>query len=136
MRWSAAEAQRAAKARKDSKEELFRVIEKWGEATNLERFFLEAESRATSLPDGEGRAALKRIQLAGGIVGKRDPLEYVLSWRTPEERLGVESGDDDDEDEDADVDWSWQCPGQFSMPVGSAEGRPNRPKPVTIWKMG
>jgi hypothetical protein len=41
--------------------------------------------------------ALKRIQLARGFVGKLDPLEYVLSWRTPEERLGVESGDDDDD---------------------------------------
>jgi len=67
---------------------------------------MEAESRAASLPDGEWRAALKRIQLARGFVGKLDPLDYVLSGRTPEERLGVESGDDDDEDEDADVDRS------------------------------
>lgn len=103
-----AEAQRAAKARKDSKEELFRVIEKWGETTNLERFFMEAESRAASLPDGERRAALKRIQLARGFVGKLDPLEYVLSWRTPEERLGARAGEEEDDgDAGVELDGGW-----------------------------
>lgn len=127
-------------ARKDSKEELFRVIEKWGETTNLERFFLEAESRAASLPDGERRAALKRIQLARGFAGKLDPLEYVLSWRTPEERLGVESGDDDDddddEDEDADVDRVSSALVGFPCRLARLRGGPNRPKPVTIGQMG
>ena len=45
------EARRAAKALKDSKEELLQVIDTWAEAKRHEAFFADAERRAQDLPE-------------------------------------------------------------------------------------
>ena len=55
------EARRAAKALKDSKEELLQIIDAWAEATRLDAFFADAESRAQDLPDEQRERTVERL---------------------------------------------------------------------------
>lgn len=85
--WRRDEAERrAAKATKDSKEELLEIIERWAAAKRLEEFFADAEQRAESLPADQLEPALERLRRARGLIGSTDALQRFLSWRTPEER--------------------------------------------------
>lgn len=80
------EARRAAKALKDSKEELLQVIDTWAEAKRLEAFFADAERRAQDLPDEERERTIERLQRARALIGSTDALERFDAWRAPEER--------------------------------------------------
>jgi hypothetical protein len=59
------EARQAAKALKDSKEELLQVIDAWAEAKRLEEFFADAERRAQDLPDEERERTIERLRCDG-----------------------------------------------------------------------
>ena len=80
------EAQRAAKALKDSKEELLQIIDTWAEAKRLEAFFADAECRARDLPDGQKERTIERLRQARALVGSTDALERFDAWRAPDER--------------------------------------------------
>lgn len=80
------EARRAAKALKDSKEELLQIIDAWAEAKRLEAFFADAERRAQDLPDEERERTRERLQRARALTGSTDALERFGTWRAPEER--------------------------------------------------
>ena len=80
------EAQRTAKALKDSKEELLQVIDAWAEAKRLEEFFADAERRAQDLPDEQRERAIDRLRRARALIGSTDALERFSAWRAPEER--------------------------------------------------
>ena len=80
------EARRAAKALKDSKEELLQIIDTWAEAKRLEAFFADAECRARDLPDGQKERTIERLRQARALVGSTDALERFDAWRAPEER--------------------------------------------------
>jgi hypothetical protein len=75
-----------ARSIKESREEMEQVIKSWAAVVSIEQFFKSAEERATSLPEERKVQLLKRLQLARGFVGTQDPLEFVSSWRTPNER--------------------------------------------------
>lgn len=77
---------RAAQARKESREELLQIIERWGTATRIEQFFREAEQRAAGLGDEERARLLERLRRAREMVGSVDALDRFLAWRVPEER--------------------------------------------------
>ena len=80
------EAERAAKALKDSKAELLRVIDAWAETKRLEAFFADAERRARDLPDKQRERTIERLRLAHTLIGSTDALERFDAWRAPEER--------------------------------------------------
>ena len=80
------EARRAAKALKDSREELLQIIDAWAEAKRLEAFFADAERRARDLPDEQRERIMKRLRLAHALIGSTDALERFDAWRAPEER--------------------------------------------------
>lgn len=86
-RWRRAEeARRAAKALKDSKEELLQVIDAWAEAKRLEEFFADAERMAQDLPDEQREHTIERLRQARALIGSTDALERFGTWRAPEER--------------------------------------------------
>lgn len=85
--WRRVEAERlAAKALKDSKEELLQIIEMWAESKRLEAFFADAEQRLVHLSDDERERTLDRLKRARELIGTVDALDRLRSWRTPDER--------------------------------------------------
>lgn len=80
------EARRAAKALKDSKEELLQIIDTWAEAKRLDAFFADAERRALDLPDEQREHTMDRLRRARALIGSTDALERFGAWRAPEKR--------------------------------------------------
>lgn len=80
------EARRAAKALKDSKEELHQIIDTWAEAKQLEAFFTDAERRAQDLLEEQRERTIERLRQARALIGSTDALKRFRAWRAPEER--------------------------------------------------
>ena len=60
--WEREEAERrAAKALKESKEELFEIIETWVASKRLEEFFADAEHKLKNLAEGERTRSMERL---------------------------------------------------------------------------
>lgn len=86
-RWLKEEAERkAAKALKESKEELVQIIQVWGEVNRIEKFFQDIETSAASLSDDRKIKIMERLRLAREIIGSVDAVDYFLAWRSPGER--------------------------------------------------
>lgn len=85
--WRREEAERlAAKALKDSKEDIHRIIDRWAEANRIEQFFTDAERRAANLGDEERNRLFDRLKRARELIGTADALDHFMIWKTPEER--------------------------------------------------
>jgi hypothetical protein len=85
--WEREEAERRRiKAEKDSREELSSIIRAWAETKRIEEFFADAERRAADLNDDEKGIILERLKLAREMVGGTDALEWLRSWKAPNER--------------------------------------------------
>lgn len=85
--WRREEAERrAAKALKDSKEELFKIIEMWATSKRLEAFFADAEQRLEDLPEDLRVQTMERLQRARKLIGSIDALDRFQYWKAPEER--------------------------------------------------
>jgi hypothetical protein len=85
--WDREEAERrAAKALKESKEELLEIIEMWATSRRLEEFFADAEHRLKNLPECERTHTMVRLRRARKLIGSTDALARFQSWKTPEER--------------------------------------------------
>jgi len=85
--WLRAEAERlAVKALKDSKEDIYRIIDRWAEVNRIEQFFADAERRTADLEDEERNRLLDRLKRARELIGSADALEHFMIWKTPEER--------------------------------------------------
>jgi hypothetical protein len=85
--WEREEAEmRAAKALKDSKEELLEIIEMWATSKRLEEFFADAEHKLKNLAEGERTRSMERLRRARKLIGSTDVLERFQSWKAPEER--------------------------------------------------
>lgn len=80
------EERRRIKAIKDSREELSEIINAWAEVKKIEEFFADAERRATDLSDAEKGMVLERLKLAYEMVGSTDALQWLRSWKAPDER--------------------------------------------------
>jgi hypothetical protein len=86
-KWRREEAERkAAKALKDSKEELHHIINQWAESKRLEQFFADAEGRVADLDVDERLAMLDKLKSARELIGSTDALKRFQSWKSPEER--------------------------------------------------
>jgi hypothetical protein len=61
------------------------VIEQWSRVMEVERFFADAERRASDLAEGERAVVLERLALARTLLGSQDPLDFLRQWRAPGE---------------------------------------------------
>ncbi|WP_298437807.1 hypothetical protein [Geobacter sp.] len=80
------EERRRIKATKDSREELSEIIKAWAKAKGIEEFFADVERRAADLDDEEKAMVLERLKLARKMVDTTDALQWLRSWKAPDER--------------------------------------------------
>jgi len=86
-RWQREEAERRRVQNiKESREQLFGLIEAWGLAKRIEGFFEDAERRAAALGEQDRVALLDRLHRARALFGGVDALQRFLNWKAPEER--------------------------------------------------
>lgn len=76
------------KAIEDSRLLLNQLIESWGEAERINRFFDQAEQVVSRLSAEQREVLIGRIVAARALVGEVNALESLMSWRSPEELLG------------------------------------------------
>ena len=88
QKWLAVEAERKRiEALKASIEELQQIVDAWTNRTRVEAFFEDAKECATTLSASEREAVIERIGQARALLNPLNPLERLLAWRLPEERL-------------------------------------------------
>ncbi|MGX1259333.1 hypothetical protein [Sinorhizobium fredii] len=76
----------ATQALTESRQQLAEIIDKWGKAMVVERFFAEAEERLQTVL-GERQEHLKeRLALARSLLVTLDPLDFLGEWLSPQER--------------------------------------------------
>jgi hypothetical protein len=86
-RWKHEEAERRrVRNVKESREQLFAIIEAWNLAKAIEGFFEDAERRGRDLGDDERERLLDRLQRARSLLGGVHALQHFLAWKAPEER--------------------------------------------------
>ena len=86
-RWDRRQAEeRAAKALKDSTDQLLAIIEEWAAASRLTAFFDDARARIEGLPEAERGTLLARLARARALIGTADTVTRFKEWRSPEER--------------------------------------------------
>lgn len=86
-RWQREEAERRRlQCIKESREQLFTIIESWGLAKRIEGFFEDAEQRAGSLEREDREALLDRLRRARALLGGIDALRRFRGWKAPEEQ--------------------------------------------------
>lgn len=85
--WCREETERkAAKAMKESKEDLHRIIDRWAESNRIEQFLADAEHKAAELSEDERNRLIERLRRARELIGSMDALDHFMAWRAPEER--------------------------------------------------
>ncbi|WP_051320579.1 hypothetical protein [Cupriavidus sp. amp6] len=85
--WRREEAEkRAAKALKDSMEELLQITDGWAQSRRLAEFFSDAERSLKDLGTDEQNKMRERLKRAQELVGSVEALERFRSWKAPEER--------------------------------------------------
>jgi hypothetical protein len=86
-RWRREEAERRrVQCIKESREQLFAIIETWGLAKRVEGFFEDAEMRAAGFQGEDREALLDRLHRARALLGGVDALQRFHEWKAPEER--------------------------------------------------
>ncbi len=85
-KWRAEEVERRRVQNiKESREQLFAIIEAWGVAQQIEAFFEDAGRRAAQLAENEKNEFLGRLRRARELLGSVDALERFRAWRAPDE---------------------------------------------------
>ena len=79
------EERRRAQAVKESREQLFAIVDAWALADRIERFFDDAERHASALNSDDRAALLDRIRKARGLLGGTDALARLRQWKAPSE---------------------------------------------------
>ncbi|MGI6855159.1 hypothetical protein [Mesorhizobium sp. 1B3] len=80
------DARKTAQALADSRQQLAEIIERWGRAMTVERFFADATERLKSADDDRWQRLEERLTLARAVMESVDPLDFIESWVAPEER--------------------------------------------------
>jgi len=75
-----------SQAIKESQQQLAEIIENWGKAMVVERFFTDVEDRLAEVADEQRQFLEERVKLARQMMGSIDPLEFVRNWRAPDDR--------------------------------------------------
>lgn len=80
------DARKVAQALTESRQQLAEIIDKWGKAMTIERFFADAEDRLMNADEERRRRLEERLTLARAMMGSLDPLDFIESWLAPDER--------------------------------------------------
>ncbi|TWA26357.1 hypothetical protein FB004_103463 [Sinorhizobium medicae] len=80
------DARKAAQAVTDNRQQLAEIIDKWGKAMTVERFFADAEGRLRSADEERRQHLTERLMLARAMMGSLDPLDFIEGWLVPDER--------------------------------------------------
>lgn len=75
-----------AEALKESQHQLSEIIESWGKAVIVERFFSDVEDRLVNAAGEQRQFLEERVNLARQMIGSIDPLEFLKNWRAPGDR--------------------------------------------------
>lgn len=74
-------------AREPAKADLLSAIKQWDYTKRIQAFFSDAESSVSNLPETERCIAMDKLAEARELVGELDPLQALLEWKGPRERL-------------------------------------------------
>jgi transcription initiation factor IIE alpha subunit len=80
------DARETAQALADSRKQLAEIIDRWGRAMTVERFFADAEERLKGANEERQQRLQERLTLARAMMESVDPLDFIESWVAPEER--------------------------------------------------
>ncbi|MCG7394264.1 hypothetical protein MHY87_15265 [Microvirga sp. ACRRW] len=80
------DARKTAQALTDSRQQLAEIIERWGRAVIVERFFADAEERLKSTNNERRQRLEERLTLAREMMEGVDPLDFIEKWLAPDER--------------------------------------------------
>ena len=80
------EERRRAQNIKESRKELFDIIEDWAIARRTEEFFSDIERRLADAAISDRESMLGRLRDARGLLGGIDALERFKTWKSAEER--------------------------------------------------
>lgn len=82
-----------AQAIKESQQQLAEIIQSWGKAMVVERFFNDVEDRLAEATEEERQFLKERVKLARQMMGSIDPLEFIKNWRAPGDRYQSKYGE-------------------------------------------
>ena len=74
-------------AREPAKADLLCVIKQWDDIKRIQDFFSDAENSVSKLPETERCIAMAKLAQERELVGELDPLQALLEWKGPRERL-------------------------------------------------
>ena len=82
------DSRRIEQSIRDSRDGLAKVMQDWAYTLSVEEFFKGVEKRAKSadVPEARRQKILTRLRLAREFLGTQDPVDFLMSWRTPLER--------------------------------------------------
>lgn len=63
------------------------VIKQWDDIKRIQAFFSDAENSVSKLPETERCIAMAKLAQERELVGELDPLQALLEWKGPRERL-------------------------------------------------
>lgn len=78
---------RQNEAREQARADLLSAIKQWDDIKRIQAFFSDAESSVSNLPEAERCIAMDKLAQARELVGELDPLQALLEWKGPRERL-------------------------------------------------
>ncbi|MDP3520467.1 MAG: hypothetical protein Q8S02_07575 [Hydrogenophaga sp.] len=79
--------ERREDANKSAQKDLAAAIAAWDEHRKVEAYFSAITQAAESLESDTRDAVIERVNLAKGLLRVANPLEMLIRWKTPEERL-------------------------------------------------
>jgi hypothetical protein len=82
-----------AQAIKESQQQLAEIIESWGKAMLVERFFNDVEDRLVEAAEEQRQFLEERVKLARRMMGSIDPLQFLKNWRAPGDRYQSKYGE-------------------------------------------
>ncbi|OWK30410.1 hypothetical protein SPDO_20960 [Sphingomonas dokdonensis] len=82
-RGRAEDKKRIEQSETDSAAQLEKVIEHWNRAMSIRRFFDAVEAQLAGLPESDAQAARQRLENGRALLHGQDPIEALLTWRTP-----------------------------------------------------
>jgi len=86
-RWQLQEAERhREQMREESRKELLAAIEEWAQVKRIETFLEDLANRLELMTGDERVALARRINEARQLLGSSNAADYLLHWRSPEER--------------------------------------------------
>lgn len=63
------------------------AIKHWDDIKRSQTFFSDAENSVSNLPEAERCIAMDKLAQERELVGELDPLQALLEWKGPRERL-------------------------------------------------